>query len=152
MYSVKPGRGPSLLGTVVTAGMAVFGVIFLVGSNAAMSHVADVGGMSGPPPAFRLIWTAGCILFILVALAMSVYNFVNFKNKNRMSVIDITTGQEESDLIADMLGHTAPGAPTDARQADGAGKPRRFEGRHCPFCGVEVRDEFDFCPNCGKDI
>jgi len=131
MYSVKPGRGPSLLGTIVAAAMAAFGVIFLVGSNAAMSHMESATGMSGPPAAFRLIWNAAGVLFIVVALAMAVYNFVNFKSRNRMSAVDITTGQEESDPIADMLGYGtsgAPAPPTDARETDGADKPRRFEG------------------------
>ena len=134
MYSVKPGRGPSLMGGVGGIVAAVFGVIW---TGAALSM--------GAPPFMALFG----VVFVLAALGGALYNFFNAASKNRLSNFDITTGAEESDPLADALGHT-PAAKD--RQATSAGTPRRIAGDFCPFCGAKVEASFAFCPKCGKPI
>ena len=133
MYSIKPGRGPSLLGAVVGIGILAFGVFFTI-----------MASSKGAPGFF----IAFGILFVCVAAAMVVYHLYNATQKRRMSALDITTGTEEPDPIATALGHAEP----EQTSTDKGAKPRRFEGDFCPYCGARVTDEFDYCPKCGKDI
>ena len=82
---------------------------------------------------------------------MSAYHFFNATNKERMSLIDITTNKEEGDPIARAMGHER--RTTSYRNTDEAnGQKRKYPGNHCPFCGEGVEANFDFCPKCGKDI
>lgn len=134
MYSVKPGRGPSLIGGIGGIAAAVFGVIWTVGAAA-----------MGAPGFFVLFG----IIFVVMAIGGMVYNFYNATRKNRFSTFDITTGSEEVDPIARAMGH-APDKPAE-NGAEGS-QPRKFEGDFCPFCGARVTSEFDYCPKCGKDI
>ena len=135
MYSVKPGRGPSLMGGIGGIVVAVFGVIWTVG---AMSI--------GAPPIFALFG----LLFVGMAIAGVVYNLYNATSRNRISTFDVTTHREEGDPIADALdqgaaSHQSPHSPPSKG-------PRKFPGEHCPFCGTKVAADFDYCPKCGKDI
>ncbi len=114
--------------------MAVFGVIWTVGALS-----------MGAPPFFALFG----VVFILVAIGRAIYSFYNAGAKDRMSQYDITREGEEHDPIAKALGHE-PKSPPTASTAEP--KPRRFEGEFCPFCGAKVQDDFDYCPQCGKDV
>ncbi len=141
MYSVKPGRGPSLMGVVGGIIAVFFGIgwtIFAVSM--------------GAPVIFAFFG----VLFVIMALGGVAYNLYNATQKNRMSTLDITSGQEESDPIANWMGHERTAAPSTSSpnetSADLSTNPRRFEGDYCPFCGSKVEESFDFCPNCGKDI
>ena len=89
------------------------------------------------------------VVFVLIAIGGVVYNFHNATHKNRISTFDITTQNEESNPIAQAMGH-AP-HPSDTGQS-GTGSPRKYEGGFCPFCGEKANSEFDYCPKCGKDI
>ena len=134
MYSVKPGRGPSLMGAVGGVVVAVGGVIWIV-----------IASSIGAPGVFVLFG----VLFVFMAMAGVAYNLYNASQKNRMSTFDITTGSEESDPIAQAMGH-AP--PTSSHEQTGHGKARKYEGDFCPFCGAKASQDFDYCPKCGKDI
>lgn len=134
MYSVKPGRGPSLMGGAGGIVAVIFGVIWTVGAAS-----------SGAPGFFVLFG----VIFIIMAIAGVIYNFYNATRKNRMSTFDITEEIEESDPIARAMGH-APHS-THKIQAEDT-KPRKYEGSFCPFCGARVTPEFDYCPKCGRDI
>lgn len=135
MYSIKPGRGPSLMGGIGGIIVAVVGVIWTV-----------VAISLGAPVVFALIG----VVFTSFVIAGAVYNLYNATSRNRMSDFDITTDGEERDPIADALGHggTSRQSPEDAMSKG----PRKFPGDHCPFCGVKVAADFDYCPKCGKDI
>lgn len=135
MYSIKPGRGPSLMGGIVGIVVAVFGVVWTVG---AMSM--------GAPPFFALFGLA----FVGIAIAGVVYNLYNATSRNRMSSFDVTTDREEQDPIAGALGHGEP--PRKSPPKSPPAQPRKFPGDHCPFCGAKVAVDFDYCPQCGKDI
>jgi hypothetical protein len=134
MYSVKPGRGPSLMGGI---GGVVVGLLGVVWTFSAVSM--------GAPPFFALFG----VVFIVMALVGAAYNFYNAANPDRMSTFDITSGGEELDPIAKALGHVGPSAEEREEPSDG---PRKYPGDHCPFCGAAVAGDFDFCPKCGKDI
>ena len=135
MYSIKPGRGPSLVGAFGAILMAVVGIgwIFFALSM-------------GAPPFFALFGVA----FVVIAIGMAVYNFYNASARNRMSMLDVTTGSEEPDPLAKALGYTDQ--PQSKEPDQPAAGPRKYPGGHCPFCGTQVDDKFDYCPKCGKDI
>ncbi len=134
MYSVKPGRGPSMMGAVGGIAAAIFGIIWMLGAASA-----------GAPASFVLFG----VVFVGLAIAGVAYNVYNATQKDRMSTFDITTENEEQDPVAQALGH-APRPPDKEKTLDQ--KPRKFEGEFCPFCGAQASPEFDYCPRCGKDI
>lgn len=154
MYSVKPGRGPSFAGIIGGIVVAIFGVIF---ATTVMSN--------GFPPIFGLFGA----IFVLIGIGSAIYSAINTFGKNRMSQFDITIDGEESDPIADALGHKLrSGTKVTIKDIDGntkitvnpdsnsgnseSGEGRRFDGEFCPFCGAKAGKEFNFCPKCGKDI
>mgnify|MGYP000088412714 CR=1 FL=1 len=134
MYSVKPGRGPSLMGGIGAVIVAVFGVIWTV-----------LAVSMGAPPIFPLFG----VVFILAALGGAVYNFYNAAGRHRISSFDITARGEEPDPIAKAMGYDRPVAADSPPAAAG---PRKYPGEYCPFCGTRVGADFDYCPKCGKDI
>jgi hypothetical protein len=135
MYSVKPGRGPSLMGGVGGIAAAVFGIIW---TGAALSM--------GAPIFFALFG----LVFVGMAIAGAIYNFYNATNRDRMSTFDVTTDAEEGDPIATALGYgKSPHLASSGETPQGV---RKFPGEHCPFCGAKAGPEFNYCPKCGKDI
>lgn len=130
MYSIKPGRGPSLMG-------ALGGIVVAIFSIAISVIAASEGG-----PSIFIFFPATFAIFAIIGV---IYNFYNATQKDRMSTLDITTDGEESDPVAQAMGH----APT-ARHAEGNG--RQLAGNFCPFCGSSVSAQFKFCPQCGKGI
>lgn len=101
------------------------------------------------------------IIFILAGVVGVIYNLYNATAQNRMSDIDITTDEEESDPIANAMGHGPKRKfhsrrehiqREESRQTQTDTQTRKYEGNFCPFCGNKVEDKFDFCPKCGKDI
>lgn len=144
-YSVKPGRGPSLMG-------AVGGVVSIFALLIILSLIAK----SGAPKEFLMF---GGLMLVMAVIGV-IYNLVNATTKNRMSHLDITTPDEESDLIARAMGHdqsrkkSSDWRVTQERKIpENENKPKRkFEGGFCPFCGQPLEENFDFCPGCGKDI
>ena len=133
MYSVKPGRGPSMMGALGGVFAAIFGVIW------------TVGALSMGAPCFFALFG---VVFVVMALVSAVYSYHNATQKNRMSAFDITTGDAEPDPIAEALGHGA----SRSREKTQTQTPRRYEGGFCPLCGASAQPEFDYCPKCGKDI
>jgi len=90
MYSVKPGRGPSIMGAIGGVVAAVFAVIWTVGAAS-----------KGAPGFFVLFG----VVFVIMAIAGVIYNLYNATQKNRISTFDITKGSEEPDPIAQAMGH-----------------------------------------------
>lgn len=141
MYYLKPGRGPSFLGGIgaIAAGMFGIGWTAMAMSIGASPFIVLFG-----------------VLFVFLAAGMGAYHFYNATSRNRFSQWDLTTDQEESDPISNMMGYgkqihfsqdLAEGDQEEWYDSEG-----QYGGEYCPFCGNKVEKQFDFCPNCGKDI
>ena len=83
MKSIKPGRGPSFMGGVMSILVGLFGVVWTV-------VAASAGG------GFFALFG---IIFIAVAVVQAIYNFKNATGKNRYSAFDITDSSEEPDPL-----------------------------------------------------
>ena len=125
MKSIKPGRGPSMLSGIVGIFMIGFGILWTV-----------FAAMASPVfSLFGVLWTG-------IAISITVYNFKNAKGKNRYSQFDITDENEEPDPFNERFGN--PQGFTKNRDDGG--------NRFCPYCGIPVSDDFEFCNNCGKKL
>ena len=76
MKSVKPGRGPSMMGGVASVFAVVFGIIWMCGA-------ASMGA-----PGFFLLFG---VAFIGIGVVNAVYSFKNAAGENRYSAYDIWT-------------------------------------------------------------
>jgi hypothetical protein len=124
-----------MMGAFGSAAVTVFGVIWTI---SAMSM--------GAPSFFALFG----LIFIIMGIAQTVYNFKNATSKNRYSAFDITDGAEEPDpLNAHFAGLQTGDASEDA------GKEKELEATaaaFCPYCGAEVEADFTYCTKCGKKL
>lgn len=127
MWSIKPGRGPSILGGIAGIGAAIFGLFWTI-------TAASMGG------GFFALFG---IVFIAMAIVNAVYNFKNATSQNRYSMFDITGGGEEPDPLNLKFGKQS----YDNNQPVASG-----ESEFCPYCGNRVDDDFEFCNKCGKKL
>ena len=123
MKSIKPGRGPSMMGGVMGIFMIGFGIVWTV--------LASNGG--GIFALFGVIWTG-------MAVVMTVYNFKNATGKNRYSAYDITDEHEEPDPLNEIFG----GRETE--------KKPDVESKFCPYCGTPLAQDFEYCNKCGRKL
>ena len=84
MKSIKPGRGPSMMGGISALFAALFGVFWII-------VVLQSGG------GFFAFFG---VIFIAMALVQAWYNFHNASQKDRFSSFDIVDSREEMDLLA----------------------------------------------------
>ncbi len=129
MKSIKPGRGPSMMGGVMSIAMAAFGLLwtFLVGS---------MGG--GPFALFGVI-------FIVIAIIQAVHHFKNATGENRYSSYDIVEAAEELDPLNERFGGDPPVGDRPAAPADAG-------SRFCPYCGAPAAGDYVFCNKCGRRL
>ena len=130
MKSIKPGRGPSMMGGIGSVVMVVFGIFWTI----------TAVGMGAP-----VIFPIFGVLFICMGVAQAIYNFKNATGKNRYSSFDIVDEHEESDPLQERFGN-----PPQAAQPKSA--LMSAEDGFCPYCGNPVAGEFDFCPKCGRQL
>ena len=135
MYSVKPGRGPSIMGGVGGIIGALFGIFWTIGAVS-----------MGAPTFFALFG----IVFVVMSIVGAMYNFYNATSRNRMSSFDITTDIGERDPIEERMGIST--LPSGSNKSGFPRSSRNIPGEYCPFCGVKVAIDFNFCPKCGKEI
>lgn len=126
MRSIKPGRGPSMMGGVMGIAAGIFGIIW---TCAAISM--------GAGPLFALFG----IVFIAVAVFDAVYNFKNATGENRYSLYDITEHGEEPDPLNEQFG-----------KSDASASDTQKKSRFCPYCGTELQSDFVYCNVCGKKL
>ncbi len=124
MRSIKPGRGPSMMGGVVGIFMIGFGIFWTVLASKASAVFA----------LFGVLWTG-------IAVAMTIYNFKNATGENRYSAYDITYEGEEPDPLNEMFG-----APYQNARKNNA------DSNFCPYCGTPAKRDFEYCNNCGKKL
>ncbi len=127
MKSIKPGRGPSMMGGVVS---------ILIGAGGIIWTISAVG--MGAPILFALFG----VIFVIIAVVQAVYNFHNATSDNRYSEFDITDENEEPDPFNVRYG--APKQPTTP--------PADHSGGFCPYCGAPMHGDFAFCRKCGKAL
>ncbi len=129
MKSIKPGRGPSFMGGVISVALIVFGIFWT-------AMAASMGA-----PFFFPIFG---VVFIAVGIAQAVYNFKNATGKNRFSSFDITDDTEEPDPLNQRF------HPRDSAQSEASGEPGA--AGYCPYCGAATASDHLFCRKCGRKI
>jgi hypothetical protein len=133
MFSVKPGRGPSLMGAVM---MLVVGLPFSIFWIIQTSK-------QGAPGFFVFFG----VVFLFATVVGAAINFYNATSKDRISQFDITTDKEESDPF-DRL---ARGNSSSVQESQSSAGPEiHLDKKFCPFCGAELHSDYKFCPKCGK--
>lgn len=132
MKSIKPGRGPSMMGGFG----AVFGIVFGIFWTVLAANMTHGFGLVG------VIFPLFGVLFILIGVFNAVYHFKNATGKNRYSTFDITDDTEETDPLNERFGR-----PTGQKTS-----PPRSGSSFCPYCGAPVQGDFAFCRKCGKQI
>jgi hypothetical protein len=125
MRSIKPGRGPSMMGGIGSLFCALFGVIWTVAA-------ASMGA-----PFFFPLFGVG---FVILGIVQAVYQFSNAGRKNRFSAFDITDEREEPDPLNQRFGGES--------EAPGAGGGAGF----CPYCGARAEEGYAYCRSCGKKL
>ena len=126
MKSVKPGRGPSFMGGVMSLFVGCFGVVWTIAAY------AMGGGL------FALFG----VIFVATAVVMAVFHFKNATGKSRYSSFDIVDGHEEIDPWNARFGE-------EERQLENRSYT---ENAFCPYCGTPVEADFEFCRKCGRKL
>lgn len=143
MKSIKPGRGPSFMGGVVSIAIALFGVLWVIGTSDMTSEIstfdvagAGYGGGSGLADIFPIFG----VVFVIIAVAIAIYNFKNATGKNRYSEFDIVDGDEEPDPLNEQFGES------------GAANETKHDKGYCPYCGNAIDGDYTYCNRCGKRL
>ena len=125
MKSIKPGRGPSMMGGIVGIFMIGFGILWT-------AFAARAGGFFA---LFGVLWTC-------IAIAMTVYHFKNATGKSRHSTYDILDADEEPDPLNRRFGDPQPDTQSDTCAGS----------NFCPYCGTPAASDYAFCRHCGKKL
>lgn len=133
------------MGAVIGIAMAVFGLIWTFGAvdlTAGREDMVfiDSFGMGTMEKIFPLFG----VVFVVVALAIAIYNFKNATGKNRYSEFDIVEGDEEPDPLNERFGEVDSERTTWTEN----GEPTAY----CPYCGKKVDDDYAYCSRCGKKL
>ena len=131
MKSIKPGRGPSMMGGVISIIIGLFGVFWTVMVLSACGGFMAIFG----------------ILFIIIAIVQAVYNFKNATGKNRLSSFDITDSNEEPDPLNIRFGGQNGFVSSESGSA-----PSASANSFCPYCGAAVSKDHHYCSSCGKQL
>jgi len=123
MRSIKPGRGPSMMGGVMAIFAGIFGIFWTV---TAFSMGAGAFSLFG-------------LVFIGIAITQAIYNFKNATSDKRYSTYDIVDSHEEPDPLNERYG-----APTSADFTSAS--------QYCPYCGEPAKADHRFCKACGKPL
>ena len=121
MKSIKPGRGPSMMGGVA----GIFMICIGIGWTIVASQVHWLMTL------FGLCWTG-------IAVSNTIYNFKNAKNKNRYSVYDIVDGQEEPDPLNARFGNSIDRPGTSSAFCPYCGTQVEEDYCFCNNCGKKL--------------
>ena len=144
MKSIKPGRGPSMMGGIVCIAVAVFGLLWTIGASSMSSSFRGIGTFHDPAfgGGIDAIFPLFGVVFIIIAVVSAVYNFKNATGKKRFSEYDIMDSSEEPDPLNERFGEHTPVHHESVPEADA----------FCPYCGTPVEDDYRFCNSCGKKL
>ncbi len=137
MKSIKPGRGPSMKGGIMSLAMAAFGVLWIIA----------VAGMGG---GFFALFG---VIFVVIALVEAVYSFKNATGENRYSSFDIVDGSEEPDPLNVYYGGDEHSASPEEDSCEGRSVENHpAESLYCPYCGAAVEGDYVYCNKCGRKL
>jgi len=146
MKSIKPGRGPSFMGGVMSIFVSLFGLLWTY-------FVASSGGG---------IFSVFGLIFVAIGIFQAVMNFKNASSPNRYSMYDITDDDEESDPLNDRFGYNdnVKNSPSETKNSSADNSKAVLnnseksggESRFCPYCGAETEKDFAYCNKCGKKL
>ena len=130
MKSIKPGRGPSMMGAVGSAVAIIFGIFW------------TFTAFSMQAPVFFPIFG---VIFIIIGIVQLLYNIKNASGKNRFSVYDITDSNEESDPLDNFINRQ------DSQDFE-IDENHSSDIAFCPYCGTKIKVDFIYCKKCGKKL
>ena len=144
MKSIKPGRGPSMMGGIVCIAVAVFGLLWTIGASSVSSSFGGIGTFHDPGfgGGIDAIFPLFGVVFIIIAVVSAVYNFKNATGKKRFSEYDIVDSREEPDPLNERFGDPASLTHEAVPEADA----------FCPYCGAPAENDYHFCNSCGKKL
>jgi len=128
MKSIKPGRGPSMMGGVMNIAAVIFGIFWTI-----MAASMGAGFLS----LFGLV-------FIAIGITQAVYNFKNATGEQRYSAYDIVDSGEEPDPLNERYGQASAAAQEAVKSSEDAG--------YCPWCGSKTAKGHVYCSKCGKKL
>jgi len=134
LKSIKPGRGPSLIGVIGSILGIIFGIFWV---TVVFRLSGSMSGLMG------LILSLIGTIFIVVGITQAVYNFKNAARKNRFSEYDIVSSSEEKDPLNERFGKKT------LENNEFSGKEM---GSYCPYCGSKVSPDFEYCSKCGAKL
>ena len=131
------------MGGVASIAAGIFGVFWTI-----------MASSMGAPIFFVLFG----VLFVGVAIAQAIFHFINATSKNRMSMYDITEGDEEPGPIDRFISKAEYEEVTHQRKnpyKDTHSHQAQAEGalNYCPYCGNKIENDlYMFCSKCGKEL
>lgn len=134
MKSIKPGRGPSAMSAAGSVAAIVFGIFW--------TFIAFSITREAPFP-IGFLFPAFGILFVGMGIFQAIYHLKNATSKQRMSLYDITDSREEADPLNLRFGEAAAARTEEERQGAKA---------FCPYCGEVLKEDYQYCPACGKKL
>lgn len=133
MKSIKPGRGPSVMGAMGSIIAVVFGIFWTI-----------TAASMGAPMMFPVFG----VFFIVMGIVQGIYHYKNATGKNRFSTFDITDESEERDPLQDLVdGKNADPSRNNLKEDEA-----RTGYQFCPYCGTKAEEDFQFCSKCGKKL
>jgi len=144
MKSIKPGRGPSMLGGIAGIGVAIFGVFWTI-----------MAVQMGAP----IFFAAFGVIFVIIAISGVIYNLRNATGEKRFSTFDIVDEEEEPDPLNERFGQQARSKCPNEDETWTAPKQKSSEksvidgeNSFCPYCGAPVKETYTFCRKCGRRL
>jgi hypothetical protein len=127
---IKPGRSVSVIGIVAGIIITIGGILWI----ALLLKLSSEDNEMEPGVVFLLIFG---IMFVILAITITVFHVRNTSAKNRPSILDIeeVTG-EEINAKASIENQTT------------------LDGKisFCPYCGKPFKKDFLYCQYCGKKM
>jgi len=93
--------------------------------------------------------------FVFIAISQAIYSFKNATSKNRFSTFDITDNNEEIDpLNTRFSGNQSNSLNVNNSEIDNLiyGNTKEQDNRFCPYCGIKLGNDFEFCNKCGRKL
>jgi hypothetical protein len=124
MFSIKPGRGPSIQRAIGGLVAGLFGILWTVLAVALSAHASL--------PYVGVVFPLFGVVFTVAAWGQAAYHFIHATSQQRFAEYDFISQPEEPSPLPSRV---APGEGASARQ--------------CPRCQAELQATYRYCPQCG---